>query len=99
MAFLPLEIFAHKLRGFIDSLGAEIVKCADDSAVLAFRSRGWFGIRSSKGVFLQLDTYARSATSGYRARRCQCLVHWKALAWSGPGPSRHPANPLPQRVF
>ena len=67
VAFLPLEIFAHKLRGFIDSLGAEIVKCTDDSTVLAFRSRGWFGIRSSKGVFLQLDTYARSASSGYRA--------------------------------
>ena len=66
VAYLPLELFAHKLRGFIDALDAEIINCTDEKTVLRFRSRGWFGFRSPKGVFMELDTCSRVPNSGYR---------------------------------
>jgi hypothetical protein len=66
VAFLPLEIFAHKLRGFIDALGAEIVSCSDERTVLWFGAKKWFGRRSGRGVFLEIDTYTRNPHSGFR---------------------------------
>jgi serine/threonine protein kinase len=66
IAFLPLEIFAHKLRGFIDAMGAEIMSCTNEKTVLRFGSRRWFGIRKSKSIFLELETYARDPHSGIR---------------------------------
>ncbi|MFO0947197.1 MAG: serine/threonine-protein kinase [Planctomycetota bacterium] len=77
LAFLPLEIFAHKLRGFIDAMEAEIVSCTNDKTVLRFGSRRWFGIRKSKSLFLELDTYARDPHSGFR------IVD--AVVWSSGG--------------
>lgn len=77
LAFLPLEIFAHKLRGFIDAMEAEIVSCTNDKTVLRFGSRRWFGIRKSKSMFLELDTYARDPHSGFR------IVD--AVVWSSGG--------------
>jgi len=66
VAFLPLKIYAHKLRGFIDALDAEIVHCDDDDTLLAFRSRGWFGMKSSKAVFMELNSCTRSETGAFR---------------------------------
>lgn len=66
LAFLPLEIFAHKLRGFIDAMEAEMVKCTDEKTVLLFRSKGFLGFRSQKGLFLQVDACSLSPNSGFR---------------------------------
>lgn len=66
VAFLPLEIFAHKLRGFIDELGAEIVCCEEDKTVLRLSQKGIFGFRQVKSLFIQLDAYSRDPHSGFR---------------------------------
>lgn len=66
LAFLPLEIFAFKLRGFIDALGAEIISCSDEKTVLRFGARRWFNFRPTHGMFLEMYTYARNPQSGYR---------------------------------
>jgi serine/threonine protein kinase len=65
LAFLPPEIFGHKLRGFIEAMQAEIVNLSDDNAVLQFRTKGWFGFYS-QSIFMQIETYCRNPTSGYR---------------------------------
>lgn len=66
LAFLPVEIFAHKLRGFIDALEAEIIRCSTDRTVLYFGAFGWFGRPSPRGVFLSIDTVVKNPHSGYR---------------------------------
>ncbi|MGL4462836.1 MAG: serine/threonine-protein kinase [Planctomycetia bacterium] len=66
IAFLPLEIYAHKLRGFIDALHAEIVSCDDDRTVLRFRAKSWLGFGSRKAIFLEVETFARSLHTGFR---------------------------------
>lgn len=66
LAFLPPELFGHKLTGFIDAMQAEIISVTEDKAVLQFRSRGWFGFRSANAIFMQIDTYCRNPASGYR---------------------------------
>lgn len=66
VAFLPIEIFAHKLRGFIDALEAEIVCCDDDKTVLRLAERGLFGFRELQSIFVQLDTFSRDPHSGFR---------------------------------
>jgi len=65
VAFLPLEIFAHKLRGFIMDLGAETLHADPERTVLRFRPSGLFTGR--KAVFLQIDTCAKNPHSGFRA--------------------------------
>ena len=62
LAFLPLQIYAHKLRGFIDELDAEVVSCSDERALLRFTKRNWFGKRIVKdAVFLQIDLHVTAA--------------------------------------
>jgi len=65
VAFLPLEIFAHKLRGFILDLNAETLHADVERTVLRFRPIGMFSGR--KAVFLQIDTCAKNPHSGFRA--------------------------------
>jgi len=75
LAFVPLQIYAHKLRGFIDELDAEVVSCTDERAVLRFTRRNWFGKRIVKdALFLQVDACCRNPGSGYRVI--------DAVAWS-----------------
>ncbi|MFO0946278.1 MAG: serine/threonine-protein kinase [Planctomycetota bacterium] len=66
VAFLPLEIFARKLRGFIDTMDAEVVYCDNDKTVLRLSRRGLLGFRSRRSIFIQLDTFTRNPHSGYR---------------------------------
>lgn len=66
VAFLPLEIFAHKLRGFIDSMDAEILNCEEERTVLLFRNRGFLGLRFGVGLFLELETGHFSDDAGFR---------------------------------
>jgi hypothetical protein len=65
VAFLPLEIFAHKLRGFITDLGADTLHADPERTVLRFRPNGMFSGR--KAIFLQIDTCTKNPHSGYRA--------------------------------
>jgi serine/threonine protein kinase len=65
VAFLPIEIFAHKLRGFIDDMNAEIISIDPERTVLRFRPTGLFSGR--RAVFLQIDTCAKNAGTGFRA--------------------------------
>jgi serine/threonine protein kinase len=65
VAFLPLEIFAHKLRGFIMDLGAETLHADVERTVLRFRQSGLFSGR--KAIFLQIDTCTKNPHSGFRA--------------------------------
>lgn len=68
LAFLPLEIYAHKLRGFVDDLEAEIVSTTEEQTVLLIRQkRGFLGFKSKKGIFVQIDSCSRTPNSGYRA--------------------------------
>jgi hypothetical protein len=64
VAFLPLEIFAAKLRGFMDDLGAEVALATPDRTVVRIQPKGLFGGR--KAVFLQIDTTVKNPASGYR---------------------------------
>jgi hypothetical protein len=68
VAYLPLEIYAHKLRGFIDAMDAEIISCTDEKAVLRFLGRrgGWFGLGSARNIFMELDSYSSQPNSGVR---------------------------------
>jgi serine/threonine protein kinase len=75
LAFVPLQIYAHKLRGFIDELDAEVVECTEERALLRFTKRNWFGKRDVKNaVFMQIDACAHNPGSGYRVI--------EAIAWS-----------------
>jgi hypothetical protein len=75
LAFLPLQIYAHKLRGFIDELDAEVMSCTDERALLRFTKRNWFGKRIVKdALFLQIDACCHNPGSGYRVI--------EAVAWS-----------------
>jgi hypothetical protein len=75
LAFVPLQIYAHKLRGFIDELDAEVMECTEERALLRFAKRNWFGKRDGKNaVFLQIDACAHNPGSGYRVI--------EAIAWS-----------------
>ncbi|WP_419193089.1 serine/threonine-protein kinase [Kolteria novifilia] len=67
LAFLPLEIYAHKLRGFMDALGAELINCQSERTVLRLRgqSKRWFHLRS-KGLLLEITTSNISPHSGVR---------------------------------
>jgi hypothetical protein len=64
VAFLPLEIFAHKLRGFVEDLGAETLRVDPERTVLRFRPSGL--LTGRRAVFLQLDTCTRNPATGYR---------------------------------
>lgn len=66
VAFLPLEIFAHKLRGFIDALGAEIMNCTNEKTVLRFSPKNWLGMRSHRGIYLEIDTCVKTPQNGHR---------------------------------
>jgi len=75
LAFLPLQIYAHKLRGFIDELAAEMMSCSDERALLRFTKRNWFGKRIQKdALFLQIDACCHNPGSGYRVI--------EAIVWS-----------------
>jgi hypothetical protein len=68
LAFVPLEIYARKLRGFVDEMKAEIVSCNAEKIVMLFRPHsGWLGLRRNRGLFLQVDAVSRETRSGYRA--------------------------------
>ncbi|HVJ80422.1 MAG TPA: protein kinase, partial [Planctomycetia bacterium] len=75
LAYAPLEIYALKLRGFIDDMKAEIVSCTDEKAVLLFTTRNWLGVKSKKGLFMQIDACCRTPHSGYRALE---VIVWPA---------------------
>lgn len=66
VAFLPIEIYAHKLRGFLDAMSADIVRCTSDQTVLFLGTHGWFGRPSGRGMFLSIETFAKNPHSGYR---------------------------------
>lgn len=68
VAFLPIEIYAHKLRGFIDAFKPEILDCTDEKTILRFQAttRGWFGFQATRGLFMEIDAVTLSPHSGYR---------------------------------
>lgn len=66
VAFLPIEIYAHKLRGFIDAMSADIVRCTSDQTILYLGTHGWFGRPTGRGMFLAIETFAKNPHSGYR---------------------------------
>jgi serine/threonine protein kinase len=81
LAFLPLQIYAHKLRGFIDELDAEMVSCSDERALLRFTKRNWFGKRILKdALFLQIDACCHNPGSGYRV--IEAVVWTANQEWS-----------------
>lgn len=65
LASLPVEIYALKLRAFIDLMDAEIVNVSEQHTLLRLRPRGWLGMRSSKAIFLKLDAFRRSRSSEF----------------------------------
>lgn len=67
MASLPMEVYAIKLRTFIDVMEAELVGVKGDSTILCFRPRGWLGIRSRNGIFLRIDNFCRNKATGFNA--------------------------------
>lgn len=88
VAFLPMEIFAHKLRGFIDVMNAQVVLCDNDKAVLRIGARGWFGIRAARSLFIKIDTFTNNPHSGYRVVDASVwssdpAVHGPDLSWRG----------------
>jgi serine/threonine protein kinase len=67
IAYIPLQIYAHKLRGFIDELSAEMLSCSDERARMRFARRNWLGRRNPKdAINLTLDALSHTPTSGYR---------------------------------
>jgi serine/threonine protein kinase len=67
IAYIPLQIYAHKLRGFIDELGAEVMSCSDERARMRFCRRNWLGRRNPKdAIHLTMDALSHTPTSGYR---------------------------------
>ena len=79
VAFLPLEIYAHKLRGFIDALDARIVGCEEQNTTLFFGGKDWLG-RQRRGIYLSLDTFSRGDNAGHRV--VQATV-WASGHWLG----------------
>ena len=53
-ASIPQMMFAHKLRGFIDEVAAEIVSGDERSAILAVREKSWLGLATNKGLNLEI---------------------------------------------
>lgn len=88
VAFLPMEIFAHKLRGFIDAMNAQLVLCDNDKAVVRIGARGWFGLRQSRSMFIKIDTFTNNPHSGYRVVDASVWssdpgLHGPDLSWRG----------------
>lgn len=65
LASLPVEIYALKLRAFIDLMDAEIVNVSEQHTLLRLSPRGWLGMRSSKAIFLKLNAFRRSRSSEF----------------------------------
>lgn len=65
VAFLPIGIFAHKLRGFMDSFNAELLTCTDDRVQLRIGPKGWFG-RRGNGYMIAMETFSHNPNAGYR---------------------------------
>ncbi|MBY0585787.1 serine/threonine protein kinase [bacterium] len=66
VAFIPTEIYAHKLRGFIDAMSGDVLHCSPQKTVLYMGSKSWFGRPTSRGMFLLIDTFSRMPHSGFR---------------------------------
>ena len=66
VAFLPVEIYAHKLRGFIDAMNAEILACSTQRTVLYMGGRGWFGRPTGRGMLMAIETFTRNPHAGFR---------------------------------
>ncbi|MGL4464800.1 MAG: serine/threonine protein kinase, partial [Planctomycetia bacterium] len=64
LASLPLEIFAHKLRAFVDALAAEVESCTIEKTVLKLRPDrgGWFGFSNKRCLTVELRTIAVEKT-------------------------------------
>ena len=89
VAFLPQDIFACKLRGFIDDMQAETVAASLERTVLRLRPPGWLGGR--RAVFVQVETSVRNPHSGYRV---VSLSAWSADRKLDPGEWRRRAGLL-----
>lgn len=66
VAFLPVEIYAHKLRGFVDAMNADLWACTTQRTVLYMGGRGWFGRPTGKGMVMMIETYTRNPHAGFR---------------------------------
>jgi serine/threonine protein kinase len=66
VAFVPMEIYAPKLRGFIDAMNCDILHCTQQKTLLYMGAKTWFGRPTPRGMFLLIDTYARVLYSGFR---------------------------------
>lgn len=75
LAFLPTEIFALKLRGFIDTLEGEVLSGSQERTLLRLGPRGGV-FTTPERFFLQVDTYANLPNSGHRLVEA---VFWSSL--------------------
>lgn len=66
VAFIPTEIYAHKLRGFIDAMNGDILHCSPQKTLLYIGSKSWFGRPTTRGMFILVDTFTRVPHSGFR---------------------------------
>ncbi|QDU62235.1 Serine/threonine-protein kinase pkn6 [Planctomycetes bacterium Pan216] len=55
-AALPMEMYALKLRAFIDLFGAEVVEATPERSVLQLRPKSFLGLRSPKALYARIET-------------------------------------------
>lgn len=75
LAILPLEVYALKLRGFMDAISAEAEICTERKTILRLDKRNWFGLRQG-AVFIRIDTLTQR---GDLARRVVDATVWTTI--------------------
>lgn len=66
LASLPLEIYALKLRGLLDSLEPEIITCSEKETVFGFLQKGWFSFSPKTGIYVRIETVQHNPESHLR---------------------------------
>jgi hypothetical protein len=68
LAFIPPSIYAHKLRGFMLGMKAEMLEVDEERVLLRMRTRGWFNRSSGPDFLIDIRHATRDAEAGF------CLV-------------------------
>lgn len=66
LAVLPVEIYAYKLRGFLQAFGPEIVTCSERETIVGFLKRRWNPFSQKTGIFVRIETIQHTPSSDMR---------------------------------